>query len=123
MNKVNLLGRLTKDPELKYTNNNTAVCSFTLAVNRRKQGEVDFINCQAWTKTAEFIDKYINKGQQIAISGRIQTRNWDDNDGKKHYITEIVVEEVFFADSKKETKQEVVHSDVFDENNDDELPF
>jgi len=98
MNKTILMGRLTKEPEIRYTSaNNTAVCSFTLAVNRRKKGEVDFINCQAWTGTAEFISKYMAKGQQIAIVGRIQTRTWDDNDGKKKYVTEVVAEEAFFA--------------------------
>ena len=107
MNKAILMGRLTKDPELKYTTgNNTAVCSFTLAVNKRfqKQGEekkADFINCQAWEKTAEFIAKYFQKGSQVAVVGRIQTRTWDDTEGKKHYVTEVIVEETYFADSKK----------------------
>jgi single-strand DNA-binding protein len=107
MNKVILMGRLTKDPELKYTAaNNTAVCSFTLAVSRKftKQGEekkADFINCQSWAKTAEFVSKYFTKGSQVAIVGRIETRTWDDNEGKKHYVTEVIVEDTYFADSKK----------------------
>jgi single-strand DNA-binding protein len=105
MNKVVLLGRLTKDIEMKYTNNNTAVASFTLAVNRRfaKEGQqtADFINCQAWQKTAEFMSKYMAKGSQIAVEGRIQTRSWDDAEGKKRYVTEVVVENCYFADSKK----------------------
>lgn len=107
MNKVILMGRLTKDPELRYTSgNNTAVCSFTLAVNKRfqKQGEekkADFINCQAWEKNAEFISKYFQKGSQVAVVGRIQTRTWDDNEGKKHYVTEVVVDESYFTESKK----------------------
>lgn len=107
MNKVILMGRLTKDAELRYTSgNNTAVCSFTLAVNKRfqKQGEerkADFINCQAWEKNAEFISKYFQKGSQIAVVGRIQTRTWDDNEGKKHYVTEVVVDESYFTESKK----------------------
>jgi len=101
------MGRLTKDPELRYTSgSNTAVCSFTIAVNKRfqKQGEerkADFINCQAWEKSAEFISKYFQKGSQVAVVGRIQTRTWDDNDGKKHYVTEVVVEESYFTESKK----------------------
>ncbi|MCX7843433.1 MAG: single-stranded DNA-binding protein [Clostridia bacterium] len=107
MNKVVLMGRLTKDPELRYTStNNTAVCSFTLAVNRRfsRQGEekqADFIPVVAWDKTAEFCGKYFQKGQQVAVVGRIQTRTWDDNEGKKHYVTEVVAEEAYFADSKR----------------------
>jgi single-strand DNA-binding protein len=107
MNKVILMGRLTKDPELKYTAaNNTAVCSFTLAVNRKftKQGEekkADFINCQSWSKTAEFVSKYFTKGSQVAIVGRIETRTWDDTEGKKHYVTEVIVEDTYFAESKK----------------------
>ena len=108
MNKVELIGRLTKDPELRYTQtNNVPVASFTLAVNRRfvKEGEerqADFINIIAWSKTAEFCSNYFKKGQQVAIVGRIQTRNWDDEQGQKHYVTEVIAEEVFFADSKKE---------------------
>jgi single-strand DNA-binding protein len=135
MNKVILMGRLTKEPELRYTSgSNTAVCSFTLAVNKRfqKQGEerkADFINCQAWEKTAEFIAKYFQKGSQIAVVGRIQTRTWDDTEGKKHYVTEVVVEETFFADSKKGegAPQKTQNSDNNDGfypiEDDDELPF
>ncbi len=108
MNKVILLGRLTKDPETRYTQStNTQVTSFTLAVNRRfvKQGEerqADFINCVAWNKTAEFVSKYFKKGQQVGIIGRIQTRNYDDEQGIKHYVTEIIAEEVYFAGDKKD---------------------
>ncbi len=107
MNKVILMGRLTKDPELRYTTtNNTAVCSFTIAVDRKfsKPGEerqADFIPIVAWNKTGEFCSKYFNKGKQIALVGRMQTRTWDDNEGKKHYITEVVADEVFFAESKR----------------------
>ncbi len=101
------MGRLTKDPELRYTSgNNTAVASFTLAVNRRataKEGQpqADFINIVAWNKTAEFCQKYFTKGQQVALVGRIQTRTWDDNEGKRHYVTEVVADETYFADSKR----------------------
>ena len=107
MNKVILMGRLTKDPEIKYTaGKNTAVCSFSLAVERRftKQGEerqADFFNMVAWEKTAEFCSKYFTKGMKVAIVGRLQNRNWDDNEGKKHYITEVIVEEANFVESKK----------------------
>ena len=111
MNKVQLLGRLTKDPEIRYTQtNNTAVASFSLAVNRRfgKEGEerqADFINIVSWGKTAQFCEKYFKKGMQIALVGRIQTRTYDDTEGKKHYVTEVIAEEVYFADSKKEQQE------------------
>lgn len=108
MNKVVLMGRLTKDPEVRYTQtNNTLVATFSLAVNRRftKPGEerqADFINIVAWNKTGEFVSKYFKKGQQVAVIGRIQTRNWEDENKVKHYITEVVAEETYFADSKKD---------------------
>ena len=141
MNKVILMGRLTKDPEIKYTSsNNTAVCNFTLAVNRKfaRQGEerqADFIQIVVWDKLAEFCSKYFEKGRQVAITGRMQTRTWDDNDGKKHYVTEVVAEEAFFADSKKESNQGGGNSTSVNNSNnaategfetyedDDELPF
>ena len=135
MNKVCLIGRLTKDIELKTTQSNVKVANFTLAVNRRfvKEGQeqtADFINIIAWGKIAEFCDKYFGKGQQIGISGRIQTRTWDDDQGKKHYITEVVAEEVDFADGKKEKKEEPVSDMQFENTVTDfeqiakeELPF
>lgn len=131
MNKVVLLGRLTKDPEVRYTQtNNTMVATFTLAVNRRfvKPGEdrqADFINCIAWSKTAEFVSKYFKKGQQIAVVGRLQTRNYDDEQGIKHYITEVIAEEVYFAGDKKENTQndEIGDTSEFEITNQDDLPF
>ena len=139
MNKVVLMGRLTKDPEVRYTQtNNTLVASFSLAVNRRfaKQGEerqADFINIVAWSKTGEFCSKYFKKGQQVGVIGRIQTRNWEDDQGQKHYITEVVAEEAYFADSKKESDSsgnfentfgnEVSQNSEFQVSSDDELPF
>lgn len=110
MNCVNLIGRLTKDPDIKYTQtNNTAIANFTLAVNRRftKEGQptADFINIVAWGKTGEFCSKYFQKGMQVAIQGRIQTRNWEDDQGQKHYATEVIAEQCFFADSKRETQE------------------
>ena len=108
MNKVMLMGRLTRDPEVRYTQtNNTLVASFSLAVNRRfvRQGEertADFFNIVAWSKTGEFCSKYFKKGQQVVVIGRLQTRTWDDQNGTKHYITEVVAEEVYFADSKRD---------------------
>lgn len=123
------MGRLTKDPEVRYTQtNNTQVTSFTLAVNRRftKEGEqqADFINCIAWSKTAEFVSKYFKKGQQVAVVGRIQVRNYEDDKGTKHYITEIIAEEVYFADSNKEgnTNNAETTTNEF-MGNKDNLPF
>ena len=128
MNKVVLMGRLTRDPEVRYTQtNNTLVASFTLAVNRRfaRQGEerqADFINIVAWSKTGEFCSKYFKKGQQVAVIGRIQTRNYDDEQGVKHYITEVIAEEVYFAGEKKEKAQNDP-TDDFEITNSDDLPF
>lgn len=128
MNKTILMGRLTKDPEVRYTQStNMMVTSFTLAVNRRfaKQGEerqVDFINCVAWNKTAEFVNKYFKKGQQVGVIGRIQTRNYDDDQGIKHYVTEVIAEEVYFAGDKKENSQNNTVND-FEFTDSDNLPF
>ena len=108
MNKVVLMGRLTRDPEVRYTKtNNTMVASFSLAVNRRfaaagEERQADFINIVAWSKTGEFCSKYFKKGQQVGIIGRIQTRTWDDENGQKRYATEVVAEEAYFADSKRD---------------------
>ena len=108
MNNVNLIGRLARDPEFKNTQNSSVV-NFTLAVNRRftQEGQptADFINIVAWGKTAEFCNQYFKKGQQVAISGRIQVRNWDDEQGQKHYATEVIAEQVYFADSKRESTE------------------
>ena len=108
MNKVILMGRLTRDPEVRYTQtNNTLVASFSLAVNRRfarpgEERQADFINVVAWSKLGEFCSKYFKKGQQVGVIGRIQTRNWDDEQGQKHYVTEVIAEEAYFADSRKD---------------------
>jgi single-strand DNA-binding protein len=128
MNKVILLGRLTKDPETRYTQStNTQVTSFTLAVNRRfvkqeEERQADFINIVSWNKTAEFVSKYFSKGQQVGVIGRIQTRNYDDEQGVKHYITEVIAEEVYFAGEKKEKAQNDP-TDDFEITNSDDLPF
>lgn len=128
MNKVILMGRLTREPDIRYTQStNTMVTSFTLAVNRRfvRQGEerqADFINIVAWNKTAEFISKYFKKGQQVGVIGRIQTRNYDDEQGIKHYITEVIAEEVYFAGNRKEETQNNT-ADDFEITDMDSLPF
>ena len=128
MNKVILMGRLTRDPETRYTQgNNTAVCSFSLAVNRRfkqeGQPDADFINIVAWAKTAEFVGKYFAKGQQVAVCGRLTTRNYDDKDGKKVFVTEVVAEEVYFADSKKEQSNVTTSEGFMVVEGDKNLPF
>lgn len=107
MNKVILMGRLTKDPELRQSQNGISVARFTIAVNRRfakdGQQQADFINCVAWRQTGEFITKYFEKGSMIAVVGSIQTRSWDGNDGKKQYATEVIVDEAYFTGSKSES--------------------
>lgn len=106
MNKVILMGRLTADPVIRTTPANKRVCSFTLAVNRRyaKEGQqqTDFINCVAWEKTAEHIGKYFGKGSMIAIEGRLQIRSWDNQEGKKQYTTEVIVDASYFTGEKRE---------------------
>ena len=108
LNKVVLCGRLTADVELKQTQNGIAVATFTLAVNRRavqgKPQETDFINCQAWRGTAEFVSRYFNKGSSICVTGSIQTRSWNDNNGNKRYATEVVVDEALFVDSRSDSQ-------------------
>ena len=102
LNKVILMGRITTDPELKHTPSNVAVCSFSLAVNRRfNRNETDFIDIVAWRQQAEFISKYFTKGQQMVVCGALQTRTWEDKSGNKRKSVEVVVDEVHFADSKR----------------------
>lgn len=132
MNSCNLIGRLTSDPEIRYTQvDNTMVAQFTLAINRAyaKQGEekkTDFITIVAWGKTAEFCSKYFKKGQQVGITGRIETGSYDDKDGKRVYTTKVIAEHVDFADSNKNENN---NNDPFASNTtqpavtDDDLPF
>lgn len=106
MNKIIILGRLTKDVELRNTQTGNTVASFSLAVNRKfaKEGEerkADFINIVAWNKLAEMISKYVSKGQQLCIAGRLETRTWEDEQGQRHYITEVIAEEVTFVEKAK----------------------
>lgn len=119
MNKVFLIGRLTRDPELRYTESNVPVASFTLAINRNHtnqdgEREADFINIIAWKKQAENIKNYIKKGSQIAVDGRIQTRSYE-KDGQKHYVTEVVVDSIQFLESKQETTKDANQEDPFSE--------
>lgn len=105
MNKVFLIGRLTRDPELRYTSNQVASATFTIAVNRtfanqNGEREADFINIVVWRKQAENVKQYLTKGSQVAIDGRIQTRTYDAQDGTKRYVTEVVADNVQFLDTK-----------------------
>ena len=104
LNHITIMGRLTKDPELRRTNTGTAVASFTLAVDRDfGDKETDFIDCVAWRQTAEFVDKYFTKGKMAIVSGRLQIRSWTDKDGNKRKTAEVVADQVYFGDSKKES--------------------
>ena len=108
LNHIVLMGRLTRDPELRRTGSGTAVASFTLAVDRDFSGkdstekETDFIDCVAWRQTGEFVSKYFSKGQMAVVSGRLQIRGWTDKEGNKRRTAEVVADNVYFGDSKKE---------------------
>lgn len=111
MNKVILMGRLAREPEVRYSQGTEplAIARYTLAVNRRfkRQGEpeADFINCVAFGKTGEFAEKYFKKGQMVSVVGRLQVRNWDDNEGKKRWSTDVIVEEQYFAEGKHDSEK------------------
>lgn len=141
LNKVVLAGRLTADVELKQTPSGVSVCSFSIAINRRFANDgaqnTDFITCQAWRSTAEFISKYFKKGSAICITGSIQTRSWKDTNGNTRYATEVVIDEAMFVDGKNDTQgTEASYPNNFTEgfkssptpnfegvNEDDSLPF
>ena len=142
LNHIVLMGRLTRDPELRRTGAGTAVTSFTLAVDRdfasKETGErsVDFIDCVAWRSTAEFVSKYFVKGQQAAVSGRLQIRDWKDKDGNNRRSAEVVADNVYFADSKRNSAdsgysapvstgyaEPSLGSDFAELDDDGELPF
>lgn len=111
MNKVELVGRLTKEPETKLTQNQTLYCNFTLAVDRRFKDangnrQTDFINCVAWKQTATFIKQYFHKGHRIGIVGSIQTRSYEDQQGVKHFVTEVIADEAEFVESQPSTPRE-----------------
>ncbi len=118
LNKVVLIGRLTKDPEVKYTQSQKSVCSFTIAVNRNfttqsGEREADFVNIVSWGRTAENVGKYMSKGALVAVDGRIQTRNYDNAQGQRVYVTEVVAEGVTFL----ETRSTQNNRDNFDTSN------
>ena len=125
INKAILMGRLTRDPELRHTGTGTAVCSFSIAIDNGygENRQTDFINCVAWNKTAEFVSNYFSKGKMIIVIGRISTRSWEGQDGKRNYATEVVASEVSFGESKSENssaaKDDFTPLDVID----DDLPW
>ena len=107
LNHITIMGRLTRDPELRHTQSGTAVAGFTLAVDRdfKAEGgerETDFIDCVAWKSAAEFLSKYFGKGRMAVVSGRLQVRKWQNKEGENRYSTEVVADHIYFADSKKE---------------------
>ena len=110
INRVVLIGRLTKDPELRKTQSGTSVVSYTIAVNRRSQTpgqpDADFINCVAWNKTAELMAQYLHKGSLIGVEGRIQTRSYDNQQGQRVYVTEVVTDSVQFLEPKNAQPQQ-----------------
>lgn len=128
MNHITLIGRLTKDPDLRYTSSGKPVCSFTLAVNRPfSKEETDFINCVAWGKNAENVAKYVVKGRQLAVEGYLQIRSYDGNDGQRRYVTEVVCDRTEFLGSndgeqkKQQPKQQNWGTEV--QFSDEDLPF
>jgi len=135
VNKVILVGRLVKDPEVKATQSQISVCSFTLAVDRKFKNadgerQADFLNCVAWRQQAELLGKYFQKGSRVGIIGNLQSRSYDDANGKKVYVTEVIVDEIEFVESKKEQGQAYappapsVDNGFYPEMNDDTtLPF
>lgn len=130
LNKIILMGRLTRDPDLRKTGNGTAVVSFSLAVDRDFKGqsgerETDFIDIVAWRGTAEFVSKYFTKGRMAVVEGRLQVRDWTDKDGAKRRSTEVIAESVYFGDSKKESNSDTAPAPMTEipEGEEGELPF
>ena len=109
LNKIVIMGRLTRDPELRYTQNDNPVTSFTLAVDRDKDG-VDFIDCVAWRKTAEFVNNYFRKGGMAVVAGRLQIREWE-KDGQKRKAAEVVVDNIYFGEARRTEERRFVEVD------------
>ena len=127
MNHATLLGRLTKAPELKQTQSGISVCNFTVAVDRKYKNQdgtrdTDFLPCVSWRHTAEFIAKYFHKGERIAVEGEIRPKSWEDETGQRRYMTEIVVDQAYFADGKSDnyTAPPAYEAPAYD---DADLPF
>lgn len=125
LNTITIMGRLTRDPELRYTQSNTPVASFTLAVDRDfGEKQTDFIDCVAWRSSAEFVSRYFGKGSMAAVAGRLQIREWTDNNGNKRRSAKVVAEHVYFGESKRrEASADISAADFEDLDDDGELPF
>lgn len=130
MNNVTLIGRLTKDPELKTTQSGISFCRFTVAVDRAygkdKEKQTDFISCTAWRGTADFIGKYFGKGQRIALTGSIQTGSYTDKDGRTVYTTDVNVQSAEFCESRKSENVQTPHAEpavTYDDSPEDDYPF
>lgn len=122
MNKIILIGRMTKNAEVRYTQSNKAVAQFSLAVNRPGNKETDFINIIAWDKLGEIVQKYTHKGSLVAVEGRLQVRTYEDNNGNKKYITEVVANNINLLEPKnKEPQEERINNGLPEENL--EMPF
>lgn len=130
LNKCFIMGRMTKDVDVHHTQSGTSVASFTLAVDRNgKEKATDFIDCVAWKNTADFIGNYFGKGRMAIVEGRLQIRDWTDKDGNKRKATEVIVDNIYFGDSKKESDpldsfvKEHPNSVVSEIDDDSNLPF
>ncbi len=124
INSVVLVGRMVRDPEIRYIPSGKAVTNFTLAVdNPFKKDDASFIRCQCWEKTAEAVNNYTAKGSLVAVTGRIQTRTWENDDGKKNFATEVVCDRVQFLDKKKKQDSGTAPEDFGGEIAGDEIPF
>ena len=125
INKVILMGRLTRDPEMRHTNSGTPVTTFSIAINSGygENQRTDFVNCLAWNKTAEFVSNYFTKGKMIIVIGRISTRSWETQDGKKAYATEVTASEVSFGESKSENPSAAKDDFTPLDEADDDLPW
>ena len=126
LNKITIMGRLTRDPELRRTGNGTAVTSFTIACDRDfGDNETDFVDIVAWRQTGEFVSKYFSKGRMAVVAGRLQFRSWTDKDGNKRKTAEVVADNVYFGDSKTDNQQPANTADNFAiiETEDECLPF
>lgn len=115
MNNVSLIGRLIRDPEVRYTQNQKMYAQFNLAVNKVGVEGADFINIVAWNKTAELVSLYFKKGNKIGITGRINTRNYDDKDGKKVYVTEVIAENIDFCDNTNNKTDSISETNIADD--------
>lgn len=126
-NKIIITGRLTKNPELKTLQSGTEICNFTVAVNRRfkkdDQPNADFFNCISFGQKATFVNTWFQKGKMIYVEGSLQNRNWDDNEGKKHYVTEIIVDNVEFLGDKSSNETNTSNVSIEIEEDPDLLPF